>query len=326
VLAGAVGSASAQALPSNAIEAPPWFAQTFLDFGEDIRDAARDGRRLMVYFGQDGCPYCRELMVNNFSQRRIVEKTRGHFVSIALNLWGDRETTWLDGRVMSEKALGRLLNVQFTPTLLFFDESGAIVARVNGYAPPHRFEAVLDYVAGRHEKEGALGAYLARHVRDSASERMADEPFFLPPPYDLQRAPDAKPLAVLFETSRCAPCDEMHRIGFKRAEVRALLERFDVVRFGLSARTPVTTPDGRRTTAEAWARELGVSFTPTFVFIDAGGREAFRIDAYLRPFHLASSLEYVASGAYREEPSFQRFVQQRAERLRARGTKVDLMQ
>ena len=50
----------------------------------------------------------------------------------------------------------------------------------------------------------------------------------------------------------------------------------------------------------------------------------FRIDAYLRPFHLESSLDYVASGAYRDEPSFQRFIQARAERIRARGATVDL--
>ena len=56
------------------------------------------------------------------------------------------------------------------------------------------------------------------------------------------------------------------------------------------------------------------------------GREVFRIDAYLRPFHLASSLDYVASGAYRDEPSFQRYAKERAERLRLRGATVDLMQ
>ena len=39
-----------------AIDIPPWFASTFLDFREDVADAAREGKRLLVYFGQDGCP------------------------------------------------------------------------------------------------------------------------------------------------------------------------------------------------------------------------------------------------------------------------------
>ena len=324
-LAVAGGVASAQEVAPHAIDIPPWFTETFLDFGEDIRDAARDKRRLLVYFGQDGCPYCRQLMVTNFSQSAIVEKTRRHFVAIALNLWGDRETKWLDGRVRTEKELARFLDVQFTPTLLFLDEGGTVVARLNGYYPPRRFEAVLDYVAGKRERNETLAAWLARQAPDAANARLADAPFFAPPPHDLRRAAGGKPLAVLFETTHCGPCDELHRDSFARPQIRSLLERFDVVRFALGARTGLTTPGGRVTTAQAWAAELGVAFAPTIVFFGAeDGREVFRIDAYLRPFHVESALDYVASGAYRGEPSFQRYIQERAERLRTAGGTVDL--
>lgn len=318
--------AGAQEVAPFAIDIPRWFTETFLDLREDIRDAARDGRRVMVYIGQDGCPYCKQLMVTNFSQRTIVEKTRKHFVAIALNLWGDREVTWLDGRSMREKELARLLGVQFTPTLLFFDEKGAVVARLNGYYPPHRFEAVLDYVSGKQEQREPLARYLAQAVKEPASPRLIDEPFFVRPPYDLRRKPGGKPVAVVFETAWCEACDELHREGFRRPEVRALLDRFDVAQFPLGARTALTTPDGRETTAEAWARELNVIYTPTVAFFDATGNEVFRIEAYLRPFHLAASLDYVASGAHRYEPSFQRFIEARAAGMRARGERVELWQ
>jgi thioredoxin-related protein len=129
---------------------------------------------------------------------------------------------------------------------------------------------------------------------------------------------------VLFETTHCSPCDELHREGLQRAEVRALVSEFDVACFSLAASTPLTSPAGRATTAQAWARELGVAYTPTIVFFDRSGIEIFRIDAYLRPFHLAASFDYVAGGGYRGEPSFQRYLQARAERLRARGETVDL--
>jgi len=318
------GAAMAQEPSPYAIDIPRWFTHSFLDFREDIVEAKRDKRRLMVYFGQDGCPYCTALMKNNFSQQRIVEKARKNFVAIALNIFGDRETKWLDGSTMTEKELARKLRVQFTPTILFFDETGAIVARLDGYYPPNKFEAVLDYVAEHRERKTSLGAWLARNARDSASPKLADEAFFAQPPYDLRRRAGGKPLAVLFETPYCAPCDELHRDGFKRPQVQALLERFDVARFALGAATPIITPFARATTARDWADELGVTYTPALVFFADDGREVFRIDAYLRPFHLASSLEYVASGAYRDEPSFQRFIQARAERLRAQGSNVDL--
>jgi thioredoxin-related protein len=302
---------------------PPWFTETFLDFREDVAQAARERKRLMVLFEQNGCPYCKELILTNFSQKAIADKARKNFLAISLNIWGDREATWTDGRKFTEKRLAAFLKIQFTPTLVFFDERGGIVARLNGYYPPHRFEAVLDWVAGRRERKIALAEYLRTAVREPAGEQLHDEPFFLKPPYDLRRR-GARPLVVFFETPSCAACDELHREGFRRTAIAESLKRFDVARFALGERTPVTTPAGDRLPAEDWARSLGLSYTPSVVFFGTDGREAFRIEAYLRPFHLWGSLEYVASGAYLREPNFQRFLQARAEELRGRGEAVDL--
>jgi thioredoxin-related protein len=206
--------------------------------------------------------------------------------------------------------------------LLFLDEKGSVGA-TQRLLSTTASTAIQDYVAGHHERKKTLADYLGYATREPASPRLHDEAFFMAPPYDLRRT-GSKPLAVIFETVDCSPCDELHREGFRRDEVRALLKEFDVARFSLGARTQLTTPAGKVTTAQAWARELGVTYTPTIVFFETTGAEVFRMDAYLRPFHLASSLDYVASGGYRVEPSFQRFIQARAERSRARGERVDL--
>ena len=304
---------------------PPWFTETFLDFRQDVAQAAREGKRLMILFEQNGCPYCKELILTNFSQKAIADKARKNFLAVSLNIWGDREVTWTDGKKFSEKQLAAFLKIQFTPTLVFFDERGGIVARLNGYYPPHRFEPVLDWVARRRERRIALAEYLRTAVREPAGEQLHDESFFLKPPYDLRRR-GAKPLAVFFETASCAACDELHREGFRRAGIVESLKRFDVARFALGERTPVTTPAGDRLPAEDWARSLGLSYKPSVVFFGTDGKEAFRIEAYLRSFHLWGSLEYVASGAYLREPNFQRFLQARADELRGRGEAVDLWQ
>jgi thioredoxin-related protein len=72
-------------------------------------------------------------------------------------------------------------------------------------------------------------------------------------------------------------------------------------------------------------RELDVQYAPTLVLFDGQGREAFRTEAYLRSFHVQSALDYVASGAYREQPNFQRYLQGRAADMEAQGIHVDLM-
>ena len=316
--------ASAQVASPHAIDIPPWFTESFLDFKDDAATAAKDGKRLLVYFGQDGCPYCRELMANNFSQKTIVDKTRKHFMAIALNLWGDREVTWVDGKRMSEKELARLLKVQFTPTLLFMDGQGRIVARLNGYHPPQRFSAALDHVANRMEGKLTLGEHLAALPAGAARATLNKQAFFLEPPFDLVRHAGGRPLAVLFETRSCQACDELHDEGLERAEVRALLPKFDIARFALTDPTEVVTPAGKRRPAGEWARELGVLYTPTWVFFDSTGVEVFRVDGYLRPFHLATSLEYVASAGYRKQPEFQRYISAKAEEMRAKGKPVEL--
>jgi len=44
------------------------------------------------------------------------------------------------------------------------------------------------------------------------------------------------------------------------------------------------------------------------VFFGGGRQGGVRIEAYLRPFHLLGSLEYVRERAYLREPNFQRFL------------------
>ena len=81
---------------------PDWFKLSFLDIREDINEAAQQNKRVMLYFYQDGCPYCAKLLQDNFGQKEIAEKTRNKFDVIAINMWGDREVTDLKGYMLSE--------------------------------------------------------------------------------------------------------------------------------------------------------------------------------------------------------------------------------
>ena len=112
---------------------PAWFKESFLDFEEDIAEAAAQGKRLVLYFYQDGCPYCSALIQHNFGQRDIVQTTQAYFDLVAINMWGDREVVQVGGQSFTEKTLAQALKVQFTPTLFFFNEAGRVVLRVNGY-------------------------------------------------------------------------------------------------------------------------------------------------------------------------------------------------
>lgn len=336
VLALLAGShlASAADAPSSAAGAasdgfhdnPAWFKQSFLDLRDDVKEATKAGRRLILYFYQDGCPYCGKMLRENFGQKEIADKTRRHFDVVAINLWGDSEVVDLSGRAMPEKAFAAALKVQFTPSLLMLDEKGEVVVRLNGYMPPHKFTVVLDFVSQRLEKKRSFADYLAANAREPASGQLHSESWLMPLPLKLAAgAKETRPLLVLFEQKECAACDELHREAFGRADVAGLLKQYRVAQVDIASRDAVQTPAGASLTARDWARRVGVFYTPSLLFFDAAGREVFRVEGYLRPFHLASSLDYVASGAYRTQPEFQRYIETRAAMRRAKGERVELM-
>ena len=306
------------------VDKPEWFKSSFLDLREDVAEAADENRRVILYFYQDGCPYCEKLININFAQREIEQQTREHFDVIAINLWGDTLVTDLTGNEVTEKQFSVGLKVQFTPTLLFLDEQGQVALRTNGYYPPHKFMTALDYVSGKHEGKQRFASYLAARNPQRASGKLHISKDYLKPPHQLQRKAGDKPLLVLFEQHDCAACDEMHGEALRRVDSQNLLKQFDVVLLDIWSKQPLTSPDGRQLATNKWARELGIQYAPSMLFIDDNGKEVFRAEAYLRPFHTQSVMEYVASGAYKTQPEFQRFVQEKADHMRELGLEVDL--
>lgn len=311
---------------ANAIDIPAWFKNSFLDFRDDARDAAKHRKQLLIYFGQDGCPYCKQLMEVNFKRKDIVDRTRKSFDAIAINMWGDRETVWLDGVHRTEKELAKFLRVNYTPTILFVDEKGAVIFRINGYYPPEKFRTALDFVASHSASKMSFAQYAGQKSASSGSAKLHDEPFFVRPPYQLDRSktPATKPLAVFFERPYCPPCDELHANVLRQAELQDLLDKFEIVRFNTAGSAPLVTPEGQPTTESAWAKALNIGYTPSIVFFDERGKEVFRVEAYLKSFHFQSAFDYVASKAYRTQPEFQRYVEARAGKIRSGGGKVEL--
>ena len=304
---------------------PEWFKVSFLDLYEDIAEAADDDKRVMIFFFQDGCPYCKKLLEDNFGQRDITDKTRKHFDVVTLNIWGDREVTVGD-KVMTEKELAAALKVQYTPTLIFFDENNKAVYRANGYYPPEKFDVVLDYVGQKKESELSFQDYLSQVDPQPASGKLHTGVSNVSSIDNLHAVlePD-KYLLVIFGQKQCATCDELHLDILQRPESKELLERMNVAVIDLWSDQKIVTPDGSEQKIYDWARKLDISYAPSLVYFNDRGEEVFRSDAYLKAFHVQSVMDYVTTSAYLEQPNFQRYIDTRADHLREQGIEVNLM-
>ena len=305
-------------------EQPEWFKVSFLDLFEDIAEAAENDKRVMIYFFQDGCPYCKKLLEDNFGQREITEKTRKYFDVITLNIWGDREVTVGD-KVMKEKEFAEALKVQYTPTLIFFNENNKAVYRANGYYPPEKFDVVLDYVGQKKEGEMKFQDYLAQVAPQPASGKLHTEVSNVTSNNLHAALEPGKYLLVIFGQKQCATCDELHLDILQREESRELLKRLNVAVIDIWSDDKIITPEGSEQKIVEWAKKLDIKYAPSLVYFNDKGEEVFRSDAYLRTFHVQSVMDYVTTGAYLEQANFQRYIDERADHLREQGIEVNLM-
>lgn len=305
---------------------PAWFKDSFLDFKEDVAEARDNNKRIMIVFHQPGCPYCNALVERNLAQKDIETKVRKYFDVIALNMWGDKSVVHTDGKKYTEKTFSSMLKVQFTPTILFMDEAGKIILRLNGYLPPHKFNVALDYVSQRLETKTSYHDYIAQHLPKHKGGKMIHEDFFAQSPYNLKRHSKLKspPIAVFFEQKDCPNCDTLHKKILIDKKTRNIVKQFESVQLDMWSRTPVITPAGRKTTARDWAKALDVKYAPTIVLFDNQGKEIIRSEAFFKLFHTQGIFAYVLEGGYKTQPSFQRYLSKRAEDVRESGEDVDI--
>ena len=305
-------------------EKPHWFKESFLEFEEDVAEAAASSRRVMIYFHQESCPYCARLVAENFGDPEIEAFVRKQFDGITINMWGDREVVSVAGQNFTEKTFAAALRVQYTPTIIFLDESGKTALRLNGYYPPDEFRKALDFVARHLEKKMSFSQYLAGQSQ-LTSNNLISEDFYLAAS-NLKKliGQSQKPLVVYFETDNCMECKTTHQRILADKTTRKLVTQLNNVQLGIYSDNKIITPEGIETTARAWAEELGINYAPSLVFFDNQGVEVMRIGAFMKTFHFQSVHAYVLEEAYIEEPSFQRYIATRAENLREQGFDTDI--
>jgi len=299
---------------------PEWFKESFLDIAADARDSAQSDKHLMLFLEMNGCPYCYKMIEENFTHAPYADFIKEHFDVVALNISGDREVALEEDTTATEKEIAELLNVRYTPTIIFLDSQNRRVARVNGYRNAADFKLVLDYVQQKAYEKETLAQYVNTHK--TSVYKFRDHPQ-LQNIRDLHAVAD-RPLAVLFEGAGCTACDALHDGRLKDPEVNAALERFTFVRLDALSEEPIVDVDGNHTTPKAWAESLGLTYRPGLVLFDQG-REIARIDAMLNRYHFMGVLEYVGDRHYEQYPSSPfRYIDAKTAELLKQGKDVDI--
>ncbi len=109
-------------------------------------------RPLLVLFEQPDCHACDVLHTGPLVQQAILERLKG-FEVVQLNIWATTPVITPTGKKTSAREWASEMGLFYTPTLVFYDEQGCEILRVDSVIQFYRLMNVLDYVLTKAYRE-----------------------------------------------------------------------------------------------------------------------------------------------------------------------------
>jgi len=248
-----------------------FFAQSFGDLPEELEEARRAGKLgLLLFFEQEGCPYCDRMMKTILNQPAVQDWYRERFVSIAVDINGDVELRDVDGVTLPSKAFAAHRRVKTTPTISFLDLQGTeIYRRVKMVSGIEEFMAMGRYVAEGHYTDTSWEDYSA------ARASVERPPAMLPQVRDFRAAvSEAAGRILLLAVTRegCPYCAQLRREVLVPMDISGEYAGRVLIReMMMEPDTPVMDFNGRESSTAEVAARYGVSIAPTVLLLSATG-------------------------------------------------------
>ena len=125
-------------------------------------------RPLVVFFEQRDCHACDILHTDPLSDDSALGFLKG-FEAVQLDMWSDTPVLTPDAQRLTAEQWARQLGLFYAPALLFFDERGKEIIRVDSVVRLYRLRGVLEYVL----QKGYLEAPTFQRWRELQSKRSA---------------------------------------------------------------------------------------------------------------------------------------------------------
>lgn len=302
-------------------EVPEWFKESFLDIKEDISEAEANNKHFMIFMDLEGCPYCSKMLNENFiAQNKTSEFIKKYFDVINIDVKGSREISWDENTTLTEKALAEKLEIQYSPTILFFNKNKEVVVRVNGYRNKDDFKYILEFVQGKYYEQMSLTEYLEKITKETLYTFIENKMF-----KDLKDLSKIKtPLAVIFEDGSCTQCDYFHNRLLKDKDVLKEFKNFTIVRLNANSDEQIIDIDGNKTTTKEWVKKINLDYRPGILLYD-NKKLISTVDALLYPFHFKELLRYVGEKHYKKYPkSYLDYLRVRQSELLKQGININL--
>ncbi|WP_407424024.1 thioredoxin family protein [Methanobrevibacter sp.] len=97
-----------------------------------MSDAQSQNKSIILIFDQDGCYYCDLLKENTLSNKELISKLKGGYITVIVD-------------INKNPQLAAKYQVFGTPTMIFLDSNQKQIGKIDGYVEANEF---LNYIKG----------------------------------------------------------------------------------------------------------------------------------------------------------------------------------
>jgi len=110
-----------------------------------IDNTSKKDKQVVVFFHMSNCGYCERMSNQTFQNKEIQNILQKDFVVVDVNI-DHKESIVFDTKRYSKKEFSNIMNVNFFPTVLFFDENYEVTYTVRGYRDNQKFKDILLFI------------------------------------------------------------------------------------------------------------------------------------------------------------------------------------
>lgn len=94
------------------------------------------------------CHACDELHNDVFKRKETLEQIK-RFNVVRLDMWSNNTLINAQGKKITAKYFAKKLNINHSPSFVFFDGTGKDIFRIDAYMKSFHTQSVMDYIASK---------------------------------------------------------------------------------------------------------------------------------------------------------------------------------
>jgi len=132
--------------------------QTSLNLDLLFKNTDLSNKHVVVFFHMSHCPYCERMDKSTLANDAIQTMLQKDFIFIDINT-DEKQSVLFNNKIYTKKEFAHSIDVDFFPTVVFFDKEKEIIYTARGLRKVDKFKKILRFIQTKSYEENAFFDY-----------------------------------------------------------------------------------------------------------------------------------------------------------------------